>query len=114
MLIPKLFIHPLIENSVKHAVEATSTTIRIHLLIRQKQSDVEIVVSDNGMGISQDVLDQILLSFQDDKPLGSVSQSYGLANLYKRIHLYFGETSSLSVESCPDYPGTRIRVQIKQ
>ena len=70
MLIPKLFIHPLIENSVKHAVEATSTTIRIHLLIRQKQSDVEIVVSDNGMGISQDVLDQILLSFQDDKPLG--------------------------------------------
>lgn len=114
MLIPKLFIHPLIENSVKHAVEATSTTIRIHLLIRQKQSDVEIVVSDNGMGISQDVLDQILLSFQDDKPVGSVSQSYGLANLYKRIHLYFGETSSLSVESCPDYPGTRIRVQIKQ
>lgn len=114
MQIPKLLIHPLVENAVKHAVEATASTVRIELQISQTTSTVEIVVSDNGVGISQEILDQILLSFQDDKPVGSVSQSYGLANLYKRIQLYFGDSSSMSVESGPDYPGTCIHVQIKK
>nr|WP_317283387.1 histidine kinase [uncultured Sellimonas sp.] len=113
ILIPKLLIHPLVENAVQHAVETTSAKISIHISIHKTAQGFKIKVSDNGKGIPDDVIEQILLSFQEDKPVGSVSKSYGLANLYKRIHLYFGDSSSLSINSDSNNGGTQVTLDIR-
>lgn len=110
LLIPKLFIHPLVENAVKYAVEATASDVCIILSISGTPDCFNIIVKDNGPGIPEHKLEQIFLSFEDNKPVGSVSQSYGLANLYKRIKLYFGKNSTLKLSS--DKNGTTAVIQI--
>lgn len=110
--IPKLLIHPLVENAVKYAVETTTKNIHIQIQITGSPDDYQIIVSDNGTGINPETLEKLIFSFQDDNPVGSVSNSYGLANLYKRIKLYFGKDSSLKIITAPLIQGTTVEMRI--
>lgn len=110
--IPKLLIHPLVENSVKYAVETTTKDVHIMIEVHGIPTDYEIIVSDDGTGIDQPTLNKLYLSFQDKNPVGSVSSSYGLANLYKRIHIYFGQQSSLKIMTIPEIQGTSVKLRI--
>ena len=58
-------------------------------------------------------MQKILLSFKEKNPVGSVSSSYGLANLYKRIQLYYGKNSSLTIATVPQFPGTQVKMRIQ-
>lgn len=111
--IPKLFIHPLVENAVKYAVETTTKNVEIHIEIKGTPTDYQVIVSDNGNGIPPETMQKILLSFKEKNPVGSVSSSYGLANLYKRIQLYYGKNSSLTITTVPQFPGTQVKMRIQ-
>ncbi len=111
--IPKLLIHPLVENSVKYAVETTTKDVHVTIEVHGTLTDYEIIVTDDGAGIDQPTLNKLYLSFQDKNPVGSVSSSYGLANLYKRIHIYFGQQSSLKITTIPEIQGTSVKLRIR-
>lgn len=91
-----------------------TTTKEIHILIQVygTPTDYHITVSDNGSGIAPEIMEKIMLSFRDENPIGSISSSYGLANLYKRIQIYFGKRSSLSIITLPAYDGTKVEMRI--
>lgn len=71
-----------------------------------------ISVTDNGPGIDQETMERIQESFKNTNPVGSVSKSYGLANLYKRIRLYFEKSSELTIESEPGSRRTTVTMSI--
>ena len=48
MQIPKLLIHPLVENSMKYAVDTTSSPVHIVVCIAESGDGCVISVTDNG------------------------------------------------------------------
>ena len=112
MQIPKLLIHPLVENSMKYAVETTSSPVHIVVRIAESGEGCVISVTDNGPGIDRATMERIQESFKNTNPVGSVSKSYGLANLYKRIKLYFEKSSELTIESEPENHRTTVTMRI--
>ena len=92
----KLIIQPLIENAIYHAVGEMEDDGLIEINGYEKDGDIYIEVIDNGMGIPQDVLDNLLVEKSESKGKGS---GIGLWNINQRINLYFKEDYGLSMYS---------------
>ncbi len=107
--IPKLSIQALVENSIKHALEQTSIGITIVIRAYLEDSKAVITVKDNGPGISQDRLESIVQSFEDDwKQPGN--NCIGLKNLNARLKIIFGDETRIIIKT--DEAGTEISIII--
>ena len=98
-VIPKLIIQPLVENAVVHGVEQSEQPVHIQVRCWMETSDHLIIsVSDNGPGISQEVL--CLLPDRLPKPEGKSSGSrFALKNIYDRLKLMYGDRFSMDIQS---------------
>jgi len=110
--IPKLLIQPLVENSVKHGVESGTDTVTIKVDVYSENGDMVVCVKDDGKGISPERMETILKSFEEDNPVGSVSSSYGLANLKKRLETYYGSRASLEIQSNESQAGSIVTIRL--
>lgn len=89
--IPILSIQPLVENAVRHGIMGRVEGGLIRLSVREEAKQVIITVSDNGLGMEADILQNLL---QSDGGGG-----VGLKNIHKRMLALYGE--GLTVESAP-------------
>ena len=106
VLIPKLIIQPLIENAVFHGcAPQLDKDNKIHIATWVKDGVCHITVSDNGIGMSEDILSQLRNKIENVKTIPS--DSIGLKNVIIRMHLIFGEKFSYQVESQTGQ-GTRV------
>jgi signal transduction histidine kinase len=95
--VPALIVQPLIENSIRHGMEA-ARTLNVDVRAYLRGSEIVIEVEDDGRGIPPDRGSTL--------PAG-----HGLANVAERLRLSFGETGRLSLE--PRAPrGTLARIVI--
>ena len=65
----------------------------------KKGQDIYISIEDNGMGMPEDVLQNLLT---DTNKVSKHGSGVGVINVHSRIRLMFGEKYGLSVESEPD------------
>lgn len=103
-----LLIQPLLENAIYHGMEYMDGDGEIQLKAYRDKDDIYIEVRDNGMGMPQEIVDQILTKSNHTHKKGS---GVGLLNVHNRIQLRFGVEYGLSVESQPD-EGTIVRVHL--
>ena len=92
VMIPKLTLQPLVENSIYHGIKVKEgKTGSLFLKVRKRSSDVLITLADTGTGMSQQHIDEMNqhLSEYDD------SFGYGVRNVNKRIELLYGEEFGL-------------------
>ncbi len=104
MSVIKLIIQPLVENAIYHGMDFMDGDGIIDITGRLENGDVYLTVSDNGMGIQEEILAGLLDGH------GAVS-GFGLKNVNERVKLYFGEDYGLSIESEPDV-GTSVTVHL--
>lgn len=101
-LVPKLIIQPLLENAVKHGIEAVGEGT-ISLKAYEKDENVYIEVKDDGIGMSQEMLnrirDMIDLEKRNINLQKGKRQSIGFQNVARRIQLIYGEKAVILVES---------------
>lgn len=81
--VPGMILQPLVENSVKYGVSATSRPVTIRIAARQEAGHLILTISDDGPG----------------KPDGVDGTGIGLANVRDRLAARFGKEAS--VESGP-------------
>jgi two-component system sensor histidine kinase YesM len=91
----KLLIQPVVENGIVHglAEKRKDGILRISGFVRE--SELLITVSDNGIGMDQGRLEQIMRSHS----AVSIHNHIGLANVDQRIKLCYGEKYGISVSS---------------
>jgi signal transduction histidine kinase len=82
-LIPLLFIQPLVENAVRHGIMKKESGGEVRLCIHREGNDIVISVADNGAGVEADRIAK-LFTRQGRK------KGVGLANINRRLHLYYG------------------------
>lgn len=92
--IVKLTLQPLIENSIYHGIKEMRGKGIIRIKGWKEKNKVFIQVSDNGLGIPEEKLEELFS--KDYREKGS---AFGLFNIQQRLQIYFGKEYGLTVES---------------
>ncbi len=108
--IVKLIIQPLLENAIYYGVGSMDPDDGGEILVRgeKRDGDIFISVEDNGMGMKEEDVENILLDGSRSPKHGS---GVGVKNVHSRIRLMFGEKYGLTVESELD-EGTKVCIHI--
>ena len=102
----KLIVQPILENAIYHGMEYADGDGEIHIRAFREGENAVIEVEDNGPGISDETVQQLLKPGRCSKAKGS---GIGLRNVHQRIRLTFGAAYGLSIRSEPDN-GTVVRI----
>lgn len=97
-LILKFTLQPLVENAIFHGLEPKGGLGKIIVHVYKDQNDnINIDVTDNGVGISPDKMDDILNSNNTGK--AEFFKEIGISNVNKRLQYEFGQGFGLSIDS---------------
>ena len=102
----KLIVQPLIENAIYYGSLDEDSEISVKGY--EKDGDIYIEVTDNGMGIPEETLKTLLTEKSRTRGKGS---GIGLWNVNQRIQLYFKGNYGLEIESELD-EGTTVRIHL--
>jgi two-component system LytT family sensor kinase len=89
-VVPSMSVQPLVENAVRHGVEQQAGTGRVAISARIVGGDVELRVSDDGVGIEPERLEAVL---------AGAGGGIGVSNVDARLRATFGERYALRIES---------------
>lgn len=103
----KLLLQPIVENAIYHGIEHLADPGWIRIFAALIDGKVLLQVSDNGLGMSPDVLAQVKAGFYKSEEGSGV----GIQNVQERIRLTFGEQYGLEIASEQE-EGTIVRVWI--
>lgn len=99
MVIPRLFLQPIVENALIHGIEPQEGEGRIQIKGYRDEDGCRIVVDDNGVGMDPDAM--AMLQHRIRQPEEEENASCGLWNVNKRLALLYGEGSGLMLSRSP-------------
>ena len=109
LMIPKMVIQPLVENSVNHGFRDKTDIMNINIRCRKQEDKWYIVVADNGTGFSGETLLKVeqkmkeirLQVINGNRNLNIDSGGIGLINIYARLFIIYGDSTIFKIE-CPE------------
>jgi len=107
--IPGLTLQPIVENAVIHAVEPREDGGTIRFCIRGGDERVTVEIADDGPGMSQEKIRQLL----EGNAVGTEGHStgIGIGNVVRRLRLFYGEADVIGIES-GEAGGTKVVLKI--
>ena len=106
----KLIIQPILENAIYHGMAYADGDGEIQIHAFREGEDVLIEVTDNGPGMPEELVEQ-LLSPNGPAVSGAKGSGIGFRNVHQRIQLTFGPDYGLTILSEPDN-GTTVRIRL--
>lgn len=97
ILVPPLIVQPLVENAVIHGVEDKEDGVEVSVQIELHENVVEIIVRDNGLGMKEERLAEVVRSISTPDERGN--NRIGLRNVHQRLVLSYGEEHGLKISS---------------
>jgi two-component system sensor histidine kinase YesM len=92
----KLLLQPVVENSIYHGIGfAKGCQGVISIKCREKDEELEFIVEDNGKGIPEDKLIELVKGLNS----GIFYSKIGIFNVQNRIKLFYGEAYGLRIAS---------------
>ncbi|WP_106496516.1 sensor histidine kinase [Lentibacillus sp. Marseille-P4043] len=105
--VPRLTLQPLVENAFIHGIEEKEEGGTINLAIFQHECQVVVEISDDGVGMNQSKVEQLMtLAKQQDVHVGHLT-GIGLTNVIRRLQLFYQKSHVVDIQSEPD-KGTAI------
>ena len=105
----KLIVQPILENAIYYGVASSDGDGEIEIHAFRSGDDLYIDVRDNGLGMPQEMVDQLL---DEHRPAVTTKGSgIGLRNVHRRIQLTFGLDYGLEITSELD-EGTNVRIHL--
>ena len=106
--LPVLTLQPIVENALNHGLEKLMRPGRITLRAQITERNLIITVSDNGVGMSPEKLDQLREKLasgfvaQNTLPGRQLHRKTGVSlnNVNNRLKIYFGSEYGMTVTSC--------------
>ena len=106
--IPKLTLQPVVENSILHGIlEKDSKSGTIVITGWMENEDVVLLISDDGVGISPEILSTILSGNGKSQSGGTNIAVY---NTHRRLQILYGNDYGLTYSSKPG-EGTEVEIR---
>lgn len=106
----KLVLQPIVENCIYHGMEFMDGDGEISINAKLKEGDLYLTVRDNGLGMSPDMVNELLVQ-PAQVHVNTRGSGIGLWNVNERIKLYFGDRYGISIQSEPD-EGTQVTLHL--
>lgn len=110
--IPSMILQPIVENAVNHGIHNIDWEGTIHLLLRREGDRIRISVRDNGKGISEERIAQILNGEIKKQESEGDSTGVGMYNVISRLELYYEQKNLVEIYSEGENRGTEIVILI--
>jgi sensor histidine kinase YesM len=88
---PPMVLQPIVENSYIHGLSSLESGGTISITSRKENNKIIITIHDNGVGISDEKLDQIFNT--------SNNESIGVRNVKERLELFYHQEGLFRMES---------------
>ncbi len=119
LIVPKMLLQPVIENAVKHGLEANRGQGLLVVEAVPDEQYLNIHVSDNGAGMTAETLYNLHRSLlvpenepQDEAAVAARGrQGIGMQNVHQRLKYMFGDEYGIGIESKPG-EGTRVTLRL--
>jgi len=108
---PSMILQPIVENCVNHGIREMLGEGRINLEVFRIDDIVCVSISDNGKGLSQETISDILNGSLKTDPKSS-GGGIGLDNVIARLRLFTGESDPVSITSEGEGKGTRFDIYL--
>jgi len=121
--IPIMTLQPLVENCIKHGLKNEQGDVLLNVQVLEKY--VEISISDNGEGMSEEIRESVFAAVAEDKTQltsydSELEQSLvhekgtgtGLVNVFVRLKLYFHRDDIFEITSGDNNIGTKFIIRI--
>ena len=105
---PSMILQPIVENCVNHGIREKAGEGRIRLRIYRIDDVVCISIKDNGVGMSQEMIDKILHGWEGEKGSSNASNGIGMDNVIARLRLFQGTDDVATVISEGEGMGTEV------
>lgn len=97
----KICLQPIIENAVYHGIKQKNDKGLIKIKGLCDDNNIILIVSDDGVGIEKDDLDELNKTLSETSFTNEKSH-IGLSNVNQRIKIIFGDSYGIHVESTVD------------
>ena len=99
LMIPKLILQPLVENSIYHGIRLTGEKGIIKVSSFMESGKLHITVWDTGIGMTQDTIDSVLKIDEHPTSLDDSLSGFGLKGTIERIRYYCGRDDVVKIKS---------------
>jgi two-component system sensor histidine kinase YesM len=108
----KMLLQPLVENAITHGLEQVKgRPWIIRIRIARKNRHLHVTVEDNGIGMKQETIEQVLNSKAQLEVSELMHTGIGLSNLRHRISLTYGADFGIKLGN-GELGGLRVRIVV--
>lgn len=97
--VPSMILQPIVENAVNYGIRNIGREGKIRLTVYRRGDFIYLSVWDNGIGMSEEKISQILSGELREVDLKSNSNGIGLGNVMERLKLYTGREDVMEIRS---------------
>ncbi|MCR1866797.1 sensor histidine kinase [Murimonas intestini] len=109
--IPRIVLQPVVENSLQHAFDYSDSKNVIRIAVTQRGEQIELLLQDNGRGMSLERLMELRIMVSNHRE-ESTGEHVGIANVARRLYLYYGEQQDMQIIS--NEMGTTVCIRISR
>lgn len=99
VLVPALFLQPLVENAIRHGIEPSANPGVVRVIVQPQGERLVVTVQDNGAGLSN----------KENERSGGAG--IGLLNLRSRLESLYGDRQKIDFGPQPE-GGVTVRVEL--
>lgn len=103
-------LQPIVENALYHGIKESGNPGQIVIRARMEADSLQIVVRDNGRGMTKEKLEQLVVSLQQKGDLDP-ERGHGLRNVQQRLTISYGSSYGMTIESEPNQ-GTEVTLRL--
>jgi len=109
---PSMILQPIVENSVNYGISNIEWKGLIELSVYEKSDKVCISIKDNGIGMSQELIKEVMNNKLKSADLSQDSNGVGLDNVMARLHLFYEYEDIFCIISEGKNKGTEVLICI--
>jgi len=110
--VPSMILQPIVENCVKHGLHDVEWEKKIDVTVSGEGENVVISVSDNGVGIPQEIIHKIMTNTLRDEDYIHKKEGVGLDNVITRLRTFYDRENVIEITSVGPNMGTEIALYI--
>ncbi|MFI3208287.1 MAG: histidine kinase, partial [Eubacteriales bacterium] len=110
--VPSMILQPIVENAVNYGIRGISWEGHICLRVYEAYQYICISIADNGIGIEENLIKELLKGEEREIDLSRNSTGIGLGNVISRLQVYYSMEKVIEIKSEGENLGTEVIIFI--